>query len=378
MLIIAIITAAIVIANLACLTIIWRKLQHLKTDNLDALLREQNQALRENLIERFAENRLQFEKSLHEFRHRFDERQMESLKTLQDTLRQNLRDISGKVEERLNEGFKKTTETFQDVIKRLALIDAAQQKITELSTNVVSLQEVLSDKKSRGAFGEVQLNALIRNVMPESSFSLQHEMSNKMRADCILFLPEPTGNVVIDAKFPLENYKQMTKPDISELEKAGYERQFKKDIKTHVQHISTKYIIPGETTDGAMMFIPAEAIFAEIHAHYPDLVEFAQKNNVWLVSPTTMMAVLTTARAVLKDAATRKHIHVIQEHLGGLAKDFARFEKRMDNLATHIRQAHEDVDQVNKSAKKITTRFGKIEKVELADQSEAVELIEDL
>ncbi|MEE9451781.1 MAG: DNA recombination protein RmuC [Gammaproteobacteria bacterium] len=287
-------------------------------------------------------------------------------KLTQDT-HQQLQTISGVVEKRLSEGFEKTTATFTDVIKRLALIDEAQKKITELSKNVVSLQTILADKRSRGAFGEVQLSALINNTIPAQHVSWQHTLSNNKRADCLLFLPEPTGNIVIDSKFPLESYQRLCHHDLTKDERRSIEQQFRKDIRKHIQDIADKYIIAGETADGAMMFIPAEAIFAEIHSHYPELVEIAHKARVWLTSPTTMMAILTTARAVLKDAATRKQIHIIQEHLSLLAKDFQRFQSRMDNLSRHIKQAHEDVSAVNTSAQKITSRFSKIEKVELEE-----------
>jgi DNA recombination protein RmuC len=295
----------------------------------------------------------------------FEKHQVESLKLLQDTLQKGIETLSFQVERRLSEGFEKTTTTFNSVIERLALIDEAQKKITDLSTNVVSLQEILSDKRSRGAFGEVQLNQLIRNLMPETAFKLQYTFKNGCRADCVLFLPEPTGTVAIDAKFSLESYRLMMDISLAESDRQAARQQFRKDIRKHIQDIASKYIIPSETSDGAMMFIPAEAIFAEIHSHYPDLVEEANKLRVWMVSPTTMMAILTTARAVLKDAATRQQVHVIQDHLAYLAKDFQLFQKRMEALANHINQAHKDVEDVGISAKKITSRFGKIEKVEL-------------
>jgi len=289
----------------------------------------------------------------------------ERVKELIDTNEKRLGEISGKVEERLDKGFEKTTSVFADVLKRLALIDKAQEKIAELSGNVVSLQEVLADKRSRGAFGEVQLSALISNMMPDNSYSLQHTFDNGVRADCVLFLPEPTGTICIDSKFPLESYQRMTDSTLGDAARKTAEQQFRQDIKKHIKDISTKYIIPGETSDGAVMFIPAEAVFAEIHGHYPELVEEAQRARVWLASPTTMMAILTTSRAVLKDADTRQQVHIIQEHLVALSKDFERFQDRMDKLATHIDQANRDVVDVNKSAKKITSRFTKIEKVEL-------------
>jgi len=279
-----------------------------------------------------------------------------------------LKEISGQVEKRLAEGFDKTTKTFNDILQRLALIDDAQKKITELSSNVVSLQEVLSDKRSRGAFGEVQLNSLIRNVMPEQHFSLQHTLSNGKIADCILFLPEPTGNVVIDSKFPLENYKKMMDNQLGDHDRKAAERQFKADIKKHINDISDKYLIEKETADGAIMFIPAEAIFAEIHAHQSDLVDYANKKRVWLASPTTLMAILTTSRSVLKDEATRKQVHVIQAHLSHLSLDFGRFKSRFANLAKHIDQAASDVKQIHTSADKISNRFDKIEQVDLKDE----------
>jgi len=339
---------------------------------------------------------------LNKHRESFDARQLESLKTQQENLTQGmsevrkqvtgalvqngdelgkrvdaltrstderLKAISGQVDKRLNEGFEKTTATFTDVVKRLALIDEAQKKITELSGNVVSLQEVLADKRSRGAFGEVQLASLVRNVMPENSFSFQHTLSNSTRVDCMLFLPEPSGDIGIDSKFPLESYKKMTDIGLAEADRQLAEKQFKKDIKKHVSDIAGKYIIPGETSDGAVMFIPAEAIFAEIHSHHYELVEEAQRARVWLVSPTTLMAVLTTARAVLKDSATRKQVHLIQDHLVALSKDFSRFQTRMDSLSRHIEQASKDVDDVNTSAKKISSRFEKIERVEMPDET---------
>ncbi|SEI10939.1 DNA recombination protein RmuC [Rheinheimera pacifica] len=294
----------------------------------------------------------------------------EQVKQLTQSIDQRLKDIAGQVERRLSEGFEKTNQTFTDIVKRLALIDDAQKKITELSTNVVSLQEVLADKRSRGAFGEVQLTALIRNVMPEQHFSLQHTLSNGRIADCVLFLPKPSGNIVIDAKFPLESYKKMTDPQFGPEERKLAQRQFKLDIKKHINDIADKYIIANETSDGAIMFLPAEAIFAELHAYHADIVEEAYRRRVWLTSPTTLMAVLTTARSVLKDDATRRQIHLIQEHLVKLAEDFDRFRGRFDNLAKHIDQAATDVKQIHTSAHKISSRFSQIEKVEWLEESD--------
>ena len=291
-------------------------------------------------------------------------------KELVETNERRLGEISGRVEERLDKGFEKTTSVFSEVQKRLALIDKAQEEMAALSGNVVSLKEILADKRSRGAYGEVQLSGLITNVMPPNSYAEQYTFPSGVRADCVLFLPEPTGTLCLDSKFPLESYQRLANPDISDSERKHAEQQFRQDIKKHIKDIAEKYIIPGQTADGAVMFIPAEAVFAEIHARFPDLVETAQQARVWLTSPTTMMAVLTTSRAVLKDAATRKQVHIIQDHLVALSKDFERFQSRMGNLAKHIDQANRDVEEVHTSARKISSRFEKIEKVELQQEPE--------
>lgn len=322
---------------------------------------KQQSQIKENVMDKLSELRELLERRLSE---QLLQQNKEAAE-IQKAINERLKDITLHVEKRLNEGFEKTTSTFTDIVKRLALIDDAQKKLTELSSNVVSLQEILIDKRSRGAFGEMQLKNLVENMLPAENCSFQHTLSNGLRADCMLFLPEPTGNIVIDSKFPLENYQLMTNYESSEAGKKKAQQAFRQDIKTHINDIASKYIIPGQTSDGAVMFIPAEAVFAEIHAHFPDLVEYAQRSNVWLTSPTTLMAVLTTARAVLKDHATKKHIHIIQEHLRLLSNDFGRFETRMDNLAKHIDQAHQDVQKVHTSAKKITTRFAEIEKVDI-------------
>jgi DNA recombination protein RmuC len=305
----------------------------------------------------------------------------QSIESLTKAVDSRLEQIGGKVSERLEEGFKKTNQTFIDVMARLATIDEAQKKIDGLTTNVVSLQELLGDKRSRGAFGEVQLEALVRNVLPVNSYAMQYTFENGTRADCALFLPDPTGTVAVDSKFPLENYHRMFDRSLSDAEQLVAEKQFKLDVKKHVDDIAKKYIISNVTSDGAVMFIPAEAVFAELHAYHADVIEYAMNKRVWVVSPTTLMAVLNTARAVLKDVETRKQVHVIKEELGKLSKDFGRFDQRMKKLADNIRQAHENAQDVHISSQKITARFAQIERVELAnkpiDLLDAIDDIED-
>ena len=353
---------------------------------------------RAQLLRQLTEQREQLTASLAEHRMRGEEQNTRALATLQDSMRsgfdslhqqlgeallrnstdlgqrvevltkvtdERLKEIAGQVDKRLSDGFEKTTATFTDVIKRLALIDEAQKKITALSIDVVSLQEILVDKRSRGAFGEVQLAQLVANVMPPQSYALQHRLGNDRIADCALFLPYPIGTICIDSKFPLEAFRFMTDTSRAEVDRKRAEGQFKQDIRKHIKDIAERYIVRDVTADSAIMFIPAEAVFAEIQAHHPDLVDLAQSQRVWLTSPTTLWAILNTASAVLKDAATREQVDIIQKHLGHLGDDFQRFRMRMDKLAIHIQLANKDVDEVNISARKISERFEKIERVEL-------------
>lgn len=288
-----------------------------------------------------------------------------SIEALTHSVDGRLQTLAGQVNERLDEGFRKTNDTFASVMSRLATIDEAQKKIDGLTTNVVSLQELLGDKKARGAFGEVQLEALVRNVLPPDAYEFQATLPNNTRADCILKLPAPTGLVAVDSKFPLENYHRMFDTSLGDVERKLAQTAFRGDVKRHVDAIAGKYILPGVTSDGAVMFLPAEAVFAELHAYHPEVVAYAQNKRVWIVSPTTLMAVLNTARAVLKDVETRKQIHVIQDALGKLAKDFHRFDERMNALARHIDQASKDVQDVQTSSRKITAHFHKIESARL-------------
>ena len=292
------------------------------------------------------------------------------MQTLTQSVDGRLDTLSGQVSQRLDEGFRKTNETFVSVMARLATIDEAQKKIDSLTTNVVSLQELLGDKRARGAFGEVQLEALVQNMLPPDAFTFQHVLPNGTRVDCMLTLPAPTGLVAVDAKFPLENYHRMLEIGAGEHDRRSAQQAFRADVKRHVDAISNKYILPGITSDGAVMFLPAEAVFAEIHAYHPEVVAHAQRKRVWIVSPTTLMAVLNTARAVLKDVETRKQIHVIKDALGKLAKDFQRFDERMAALARHIEQASRDVQDVQTSSRKITAHFHKIESARLDEVDE--------
>jgi DNA recombination protein RmuC len=270
------------------------------------------------------------------------------------------------VDERLEEGFKKTNETFVSVMTRLQTIDDAQKKIETLTGSVVSLQQLLGSKSSRGALGERQLEDIVRNMLPESAYAFQYTFQSvTVRADCVLKLPDPTGLIAVDSKFPLENYERLVAEGPERLSAAV----FKADVRRHIDAIAAKYIIPGETGEGAVMFIPAESVFAEIHANHRDLFEYAVQKRVWMVSPTTLAAVLNTARAVLKDTETRKQVHIIKEELSKLGREFGRFDDRMRKLADHIRQANRDVEDVAITSKKISDKFAAIERAELPGEA---------
>lgn len=274
--------------------------------------------------------------------------------------------VTKSVGEGLQQNTAKTTETLTDLRERLAKIDVAQQKISSLSEQVVSLQEVLSNKQARGAFGEIQLNDLVTSILPPNAYEFQMVLSNAKRADCVLRLPNPPGTIVIDAKFPLESYHAL-RTAASDREKLEAERFFRASVLKHIKDISEKYIIPGETAESALMFLPSEAIYAELHANFTDVVEVSYRSKVWIVSPTTLMATLNTVRAVLKDAKMREQAGVIQKEVGTLVEDIGRLDSRIESLSKHFKQANEDVDNIRISSSKIGKRIQRIEDIELGE-----------
>ena len=279
---------------------------------------------------------------------------------------EKLLQVTKNVGEGLQLNASKTAETLTDLRERLAKIDVAQQKISALSEQVVSLQEVLSNKQARGAFGEIQLNDLVTSILPPSAYEFQMVLSNQKRADCVLKLPNPPGTIVIDSKFPLESYQALRNVS-NDREKLEAERFFKASVLKHIKDISEKYIIPGETAESALMFLPSEAIYAELHAHFTDVVETSYKAKVWIVSPTTLMATLNTVRAILKDAKMREMAGVIQKEVGVLTEDIGRLDGRIESLSRHFKQANEDIEGIKVSSGKIAKRIQKIEDIQLGE-----------
>ncbi len=269
----------------------------------------------------------------------------------------------------LQQSTAKTNETLLALRERLATIDAAQKKISSLSEQVVSLQEILSNKQARGAFGEIQMQDLVSSILPPSAYEFQVVLSNQKRADCVLKLPNPPGKIVVDSKFPLESYQALQNAN-SEHERLEAERFFRNSVNKHIKDISEKYIIAGETAESAIMFLPAESVYAELHARFVDVVEFSFKSKVWIVSPTTLMATLNTVRAILKDAHMREQAGVIQKEVSNLVDDVNRLDERVDNLARHFEQANKDIGEIRTSSAKIVKRIDKIEEIEFAEDIE--------
>lgn len=288
---------------------------------------------------------------------------------LNDKVEEKLLLINEKVNERIDQNFEKTNKTFTNILERLTKIDEAQKKIDSLSTEIVGLQNVLTDKKTRGIFGEVNLNYILSSVFGEKKsgiYDLQHVMSNGSIADSILFAPEPLGTICIDSKFPLENYERMTDKSLSQLERDAATKLFKNDVKKHIDAISTKYIISGETADEAIMFLPAEAIFAEINAYHPELLRYSYEKKVWITGPTTLMSTLTIIQMILKNIERDKYARIIHVELNKLSREFMKYRERWDKLSRSIDTVTKDIKDINITTEKITKRFDSINSVDLS------------
>ncbi len=280
--------------------------------------------------------------------------------------------MNEKVNEKLDQNFERTNKTFTSLLERLTKIDEAQKKIDILSNDIISLQTILTDKKTRGIFGEVNLEYILSSVFGDNNkriYEMQHKMSNGYIADSILYAPDPLGTIAIDSKFPLEHYRLMVDKNISKLDRERFEKAFKSDVKKHIDAIAEKYIIPGETTDSAIMFLPAEAIFAELNAYHLDIIDYAYKKKVWIVSPTTLISTLTVIEMVIKNIERDKYTSIIHEELNKLGIEFNRYKDRWDKLSRSIETVSRDVNDIHTTTEKITKRFNSISKVELDNEN---------
>ncbi len=287
-------------------------------------------------------------------------------RVLAKAVEERLAEMGRRLDENLQQAAHRQANSLHDLRERLAVIDAAQKNITELSAQVVSLQDVLSNKQARGAFGEIQLADLVRGILPPSAYAFQAPLGDNRRVDCLLKLPNPPGPIAVDAKFPLESW-HLLRQARDEAERAAAGRAFAAAILKHVRDIADRYIVPGQTAESALMFLPSEAVYAELHASFPDVVEKSYRAKVWIVSPTTLMATLNTVRAVLKDARMREQAGLIQTEVRLLLDDIGRLDDRVAGLAKHFDQAAEDLRQIKISTDKVTRRADRIEAVQVGD-----------
>ena len=306
--------------------------------------------------------------------------QIDIMKTMNDNfnglnerMEKKLSQINDKVNERLDDNFAKTNKTFTNILERLSRIDEAQKKIDTLSTDIVSLQSILTDKKSRGIFGEINLKHILVSIFGERNdnvYRLQYTFPNTTIADAVIFAPEPLGTVAIDSKFPLEHYQKMVDKNLSPLERTAAEKEFKADVKKHIDAISSKYIIPGITSDQAIMFLPAEALFAEINAYHSDLVEYAHRKRVWICSPTTLISTFTVIEVLLKNMERDKYTSIIHDELNKLGVEFSRYKDRWDKLSRSIETVNKDIESIHVTTDKITKRSDSISRVEIKNNNE--------
>ena len=320
-----------------------------------------------NITERLGKLETNMIKEVSEFKGDINKDLNENFIKVNDKLEERLRLINDAVNERLDQNFEKTNKTFNSILERISKIDEAQKKIDSLSNDIVSLQGVLTDKKTRGIFGEVNLQNIMSNVFGDNSrvYKMQEKMPNGTIVDCALYAPEPLGLVGIDSKFPLENYRNMVdrNNDIKTREESV--KLFKLDMKKHIDAIADKYIIPGVTSDQAILFLPAEAIFAELNAYHTDIIDYAYKRRVWITSPTTLMSTLTTIQVIMKNIERDKYASIIHNELKLLDIEFKRYKDRWDKLAHNIDNVSKDVKDIYTTTDKISKRFDSINQVEV-------------
>ena len=298
----------------------------------------------------------------------------------QQTLASQISDHSSRMEQTLS-GFRQqlgqslqqqTQSTHDNLTKlseRLAVIDTANNQISELTGQVTQLHNILANKTERGAFGEVQLENLIKTVLPPNAYAFQVTLPNQKRADCVLKLPNPPGDIVIDSKFPLEAWHSLQNSE-TKAEQQAARKQLAIAVRGHVKDIQEKYIVAGTTAESACLFLPSEAVYAELHANMPDVIEASYKARVWIVSPTTMMATLNTVRAVLRDARMREQTAIIQAEMLKLLEDVSRLDTRVDNLNRHFSQAQKDITEIQTSTTRITNRSHKITELDVSDDED--------
>ena len=320
------------------------------------------------MTERLGHFEANINKEIGEFKYGFSKVLTQDFELLNERIEKKLTLINDRVNERLDQNFEKSNKTFMNVLERLNKIDEAQKKIDSLNGEIVSLQSVLTDKKTRGTFGEVNLEYILNNAFGSNKngiYKTQVKLSTGVIADAILYAPAPLGTIAIDSKFPLENYQRMTDKTKTKEEREYHEKLFVQDVKKHINDISEKYIIPGETTDEAIMFLPAEALFAEINAYHPELLNFAYNKRVWIAGPTTLISTVSIISMILKNMERDKYAKVIHDELNKLSVEFSRYKDRWDKLARTVKSVNQSIDELHTTSEKITKRFDSINSVDL-------------
>lgn len=319
------------------------------------------------LIKELGDFKNDITKEISDFRYGFSKELLNDFEKLNEKIDVRLNQINERVNEKIDQNFEKTNKTFNSVLERLTKIDEAQKNIDDLSKDIISLQSVLTDKKTRGTFGEVNLNYILTSIFGEKRgiYDIQYKLVNGSISDAILFAPEPLGTICIDSKFPLENYERMTDKTKSKLERETAEKLFKADVKKHIDAIASKYIIPSVTSDEAIMFLPAEAVFAEINAYHPDLLKYAYSKKVWICGPTTLMSTLSTISMILKNIERDKYTKVIHEELNKLGMEFKRYKERWDKLSKSIDSVSSEVKDIHTTTDKISKKFESISSVDI-------------
>lgn len=306
-------------------------------------------------------------KEISDFRYGFSKELLRDFTELNDKVETRLNEINDRVNERLEQNFEKTNKTFTSVLERLTKIDEAQKNIDDLSKDIINLQSVLTDKKTRGTFGEVNLNYILTSIFGEKKgvYDVQYHLPNGTIADSVIFAPDPLGTICIDSKFPLENYERMTDRNRSRIERDTALKLFKNDVKKHIDAIADKYIIADYTADEAIMFIPAEAVFAELNAYHPELLKYAYSRKVWICGPTTLMSTLSTISMILKNIERDKYTKVIHEELNKLGVEFKRYKERWDKLSKSIDSVSSEVKDIHTTTDKISKKFESINGVDI-------------
>ena len=328
-----------------------------------------------DIVERLGKMETKLTKDILDFKYDFSKGLNDDFKSLNNEITNNLLKINERVNLNLEENFKETNKTFTNILERLSKIDEAQKRIDNLSSDIVALQGVLTDKKTRGIYGEVSLNYILSSIFGEGNkdiYQLQYTLSNGYIADSIIFAPEPLGHICIDSKFPLENYQKMVDRNSSLDLRNMYAKNFKSDVKKHIDAIADKYIIEGVTSRQAIMFLPAEAIFAEINAYHQDLVDYAYRRRVFITSPTTLISTLTVIQMIIKNMEKDKYTSIIHEELNKLGLEFARYKERWDKLSKSIQTVNKDVENVSITTDKISKKFTSINQVDIKALKEEV------